>query len=151
MLIQAGPEHAAVLAALHATSFVIPWQTQEFDSLLRQPGVAAWIWNEDAPHGFVLVRAAADEAEILTVAVDPTQRRKGTAFKLLTRAFDVLRAGGTARVFLEVAADNIAAATLYARHGFHACGKRANYYGAAGHMPRVDAVVMKRELLAQDG
>jgi ribosomal-protein-alanine N-acetyltransferase len=147
MLIQAGPEHAAVLAALHATSFAAPWTAQEFETLLRQPGVAAWIWNDSAPQGFILVRAAADEAEILTLAVVPEHRRKGAAFQLLAHALDVLRSGGTARMFLEVAADNTAASALYMRHGFAPCGRRADYYGAGGKTPPVDAVVMKRELV----
>ncbi len=146
MLVQAGAVHAGVLAALHATSFAAPWEAGAFDSLLRQPGVAAWIWHDEEPHGFILVRAAADEAEILTLAVVPAARRKGTAFKLLDHALNVLRAGGTARIFLEVAADNTAAQALYTRHAFRPCGRRADYYGAGGKAPPVDAIVMTREL-----
>ena len=145
MLIQAAPEHAAVLAALHASSFAAPWRAEEFDALLRQPGVAAWIWNGEAPEGFIMVRAAADEAEVLTLAVAPTERRKGTASKLLAQALDILRVGGSSRIFLEVAADNTAASALYTRHGFAPCGRRADYYGASGKS--VDAIVMKRDLL----
>ena len=146
MLVQAAPEHADVLATLHATSFAVPWRSGEFEALLHQPGVAAWIWNAGAPQGFILVRAAADEAEILTLAVAPEHRRHGVAFKLLAHAMDVLRTGGAARMFLEVAADNTAASALYTHHGFTPCGRRTDYYGAADKMTPVDAVVMKRDL-----
>jgi ribosomal-protein-alanine N-acetyltransferase len=144
MLVQATPAHADVLAMLHATSFPAPWTAVEFASLLGQPGVAAWIEADETPHGFIMVRAAADEAEILTLAVVPAHRRKGIAAKLLAAACDVLRTGGTARMFLEVAADNIAASALYKAHGFAPCGRRPNYYGS-GHHP-VDAVVMAKRL-----
>jgi ribosomal-protein-alanine N-acetyltransferase len=90
------------------------------------------------------VRAAADEAEILTLAVDPAHRRTGIASRLLRAATAALSAGETQRVFLEVAADNSAALALYERHGFEVCGRRANYYG--GGDKRVDAVMMRRAL-----
>lgn len=147
MLIKAAREHAAVLAALHAASFAAPWRAEEFDALLRQPGVAGWIWNGDAPEGFILVRAAADEAEVLTLAVTPSERRKGTASRLLAQALNILRVGGSARIFLEVAADNAPASALYTRHGFTPCGRRADYYGANTGSKPVDAIVMKRDPL----
>lgn len=146
MLERVVPAHAEVLAALHATSFGAPWAAAEFASLLGQPGVAAWISNPDSPEGFIMVRAAADEAEILTLAVTPAQRRKGIAAKLLAASCEALRAGGTTRMFLEVAADNIAASTLYTAHGFEPCGRRPDYYGTgAAHEP-VDAIVMMKRL-----
>lgn len=143
---RAGPEHAAVLAMLHATSFPAPWDAQEFETFLRQPGIAAWIWNSETPEGFILVRAAADEAEILTLAVAPAQRRRGTAVKLMHAAMDALRAGSAVRMFLEVAADNVGARALYAGCGFAPCGRRADYYAAGRMGPAVDAIVMARDL-----
>ncbi len=141
MLVLAAPAHADVLAALHATSFNAPWAAAAFATLLGQPGVAAWMWNTD---GFILVRAAADEAEVLTLAVVPAARRKGIAAKLLAASCDALQAGGTTRVFLEVAADNIAASALYIRHGFEPCGRRPDYYGSGTAQGPVDAIVMMK-------
>jgi [ribosomal protein S18]-alanine N-acetyltransferase len=146
-LLRGDPEHAAVLEALHALSFPTPWRAAEFATLLSQPGVAAWIaYGREEPEGFILVRAAADEAEILTLAVTPAYRRKGLASKLLQEASVNLRAGKTARLFLEVAADNTAALALYGRHGFAVCGQRPDYYrGGPGKAP-VDAIMMTRLL-----
>jgi len=146
MLVLAAPAHADVLAVLHATSFAAPWSAAEFATLLGQPGVAAWISDADTPRGFILVRAAADEAEILTLAVAPTERRKRIAATLLTAACDALQAGGTTRMFLEVAADNVAASALYTAHGFEVCGRRPDYYGMGAANGPVDAVVMMKML-----
>ncbi len=148
---RAGPEHAEVLGALHALSFPAPWQEAEFAALLQQPGVAAWIViggivNEESPEGFILMRAAADEAEVLTLAVVPELRRKGLASKLLRQAFETLKAGKTTRLFLEVAADNAAACALYARHGFAPCGRRPDYYRSDPAKAPVDAIMMSRSL-----
>ena len=55
---------AATLAALHALAFERPWDAAALRSLLAGPGVFAFA----ASSGFVLARAAAGEAEILTLA-----------------------------------------------------------------------------------
>lgn len=142
-MMRASPQHAAVLAALHASSFPAPWSPTEFDVLLRQPGVGAWIVSEGAePAGFILVRVVADEAEILTLAVAPNYRRKGLGARLIGEAGATLTAGNTAQFFLEVAADNAGALALYARAGFAVCGRRAGYYKNR----TVDAVLMRRSL-----
>ena len=52
-----------------------------------------------------------------------------------------LAAGGTRRVFLEVAANNAAALALYSRKGFVPCGRRPGYYAGG-----VDAAIMERTL-----
>ncbi len=145
-ILQAAQDHASVLEALHATSFPTPWQANEFATLLNQPGVAGWIAaDRDEPLGFILVRAVADEAEILTIAVDPAHRRKGIAAQLMHVATETLRSGKTQHLFLEVAADNAAALALYKNHGFEDCGRRPDYYGGISQ-PRVDAIVMRRTL-----
>ncbi|MGE4063849.1 MAG: ribosomal protein S18-alanine N-acetyltransferase [Rhodospirillaceae bacterium] len=144
-IIRLEPAHARIAAALHGTSFAAPWSEQEFAKLLEQPGVAGLMWNPQDPQGFILIRAVADEAEILTLAVAPAERRKGIAAGLLERACRMLRAGGTHRLFLEVAADNAAARALYNTYGFSETGRRAAYYDR-GSAPKVDAIIMSLDL-----
>jgi len=81
---------------------------------------------------------AADEAEILTVAVAQAFRRRGVARMLLDRMLTESRALGAENVYLEVRASNTAAQALYSRAGFHVIGTRKNYYAH----PREDAVLM---------
>jgi ribosomal-protein-alanine N-acetyltransferase len=144
------PAHARIAGALHRTSFDAPWSEEEFAKLLEQPGVAGLMWNAAEPQGFVLIRAVADEAEILTLAVAPAHRRQGIAADLLNEACHMLRAGGTRRLFLEVAADNAAARALYTSYGFAETSRRAQYYDRGG-AKRVDAIVMTLDLAPPRG
>lgn len=143
-IVRATVLHAPVLAALRCASFKSAWDDDTFSQMLAQPGVAAWIWEDEAPRGFILVRAAADEAEIITIAVDPTHRRSGIGIKLLDHAMAELQLAKIQNLFLEVAANNEAARALYARAGFLECGTRPGYY--QDRDARTDAVIMKRAL-----
>lgn len=141
-----GQAGAALLAALHADAFADPavsgpaWNEGDFAALLATPGTFALVAGGDAPAGFVLVRVAADEAEILTLGVASAARRRGTALVLLAAAVVAVRASGAVRLFLEVAETNAAARALYRRAGFAEAGRRRGYFILAGRP--VDAVVM---------
>lgn len=143
------------LAALHAAAFdAEPWDAAAFDSLLASPGVVALTASDpdgdgdgDLAHavGFVLVRHAADEAEILTLAVVPPRRREGIAARLIEAAAITLAAQGAAALFLEVAEDNAPARALYRRAGFEEVGRRRGYYARKG-APACDALVLRLAL-----
>ena len=81
-----------------------------------------------ADDGFVLARAVAGEAEILTLAVAPAARGKGLGRALLQAAISKAQALGAQTMFLEVGADNPAALALYAGLGFTKVGDRKGYY-----------------------
>lgn len=99
-------------------------------------------------NGFLLGRVVADEAEILTLAVDPDHRRQGTGFHLVTRFLDAAGDRDAATAFLEVAADNVAAIALYHRAGFTQQGRRKGYFHAPdGQL--TDALVMACDLRAR--
>jgi ribosomal-protein-alanine N-acetyltransferase len=86
----------------------------------------------------VLARVAGDEAEILTLAVVPTLRRRGIGRCLLGRTIEHAACLGARALFLEVAADNAAARGLYAAHGLAEIGRRTEYYPDGG-----DALVLR--------
>jgi len=96
---------------------------------------------ERAPAAFVLARAAADEAEILTLAVLPAAQRQGLAQNLLQAAMATARSRGAATMFLEVSPQNTPALTLYTQSGFTQVGRRPRYYPGGG-----DALVLRRTL-----
>jgi ribosomal-protein-alanine N-acetyltransferase len=93
----------------------------------------------------VLVRLAADEAEILTLAVAPEARRRGRARALLKAAQAHAAAGGARRLVLEVAEDNAPARALYAAAGFGPVGRRRGYYDRAAGAA-ADALVLAKDL-----
>lgn len=134
--------HASLMAALHERAMTPPWSAETFATLLGQPGVVGWIaMEDDAPAGILLARAAADEAEILTLAVLPRWRRLGIALGLVGHLVDWSAAAKVARLFIEVAEDNVAARALYERSGFATVGRRSAYYA-----PGNDALLLQRRL-----
>jgi ribosomal-protein-alanine N-acetyltransferase len=142
----AAPKDAQTLAALHGRAFDDPWPVIMIADLLDGEGMIALVWEQgETARGFVLARVVVDEAEILTLAVDPASRRAGVGAALLARAIDLAAERGAAALFLEVAVDNLAALGLYDRHGFAKVGRRRAYYTHAdGHA--IDALVLRRNL-----
>ncbi len=135
---------AGALADIHATAFAAPWSGADIAALLASPGVFALIAS-DSPRGFILVRAIAGEAEILTLAVDPSFRRRGLARALVEAAAGAALGLAAETLFLEVADDNPAAIALYAGGGFAEVGRRRGYY-ARPDGASIDALVMRRDL-----
>lgn len=148
-IFDARPGDAADCAKLHARSFSVGWSEDEMERLLSDPAVVAHIarakGGRGTPAGFLMSRIAADEAEILSVAVDPAARERGIARDLLRHHLARIAARGTARIFLEVGEDNRAALRLYDGAGFREVGKRAGYYPRPGG-ETISALVLRREL-----
>lgn len=122
------------LAAIHAASFARGWSVEEMESLLRDRAVVASVLHREGrskPKGFALSRIAADEAEVLSVAVIERRRGQGGGKALFGRHLGQLAAAGARRVALEVDEDNAAAIRLYESFGFQKVGRRAAYYQRA--------------------
>lgn len=133
------------LARLHARCFTTPrpWNSAEFADLIASP--LCFLCCRAG--GFVLGRAIAGEAELLTIAVAPEARRGGIGRALMADFAAAARARAAETAFLEVAQDNAAARALYEADGWQAAGKRRGYY----HTPdgrAIDAVVMCRPLVS---
>lgn len=141
-LTAAGPDDAALLAAIHATAFPpgAAWDADTLGTLLRLEGAFALRAGED---GFILARQTLDEAEILTLAVRPAARRAGIGAALVATALCAVGAAGAKAMFLEVAEANEAAIRLYAAAGFTRIGLRRDYYAPGSH-----ALAMRRSLAA---
>lgn len=136
----------ATLASLHASGFTQAWNARAFSQLLVSPGAFALLAETGAKAcGFILIRVAADEAEILSIAVAPDGRRMGTGRRLIAAAAAKAHAMGAARLFLEVARENGAARALYQSAGFREAGFRRGYYREPG-APADDALVLKADL-----
>jgi ribosomal-protein-alanine N-acetyltransferase len=88
--------------------------------------------------GILIGRLAADDFEILNLAVGKACRRRGTGTQLVSTALEYARAAGARRTYLEVRATNAGGIAFYARMGFRECGRRPNYY----RDPMEDAVLL---------
>jgi [ribosomal protein S18]-alanine N-acetyltransferase len=137
-MIRASVAHAPALAAIHAASFPPgeTWGVDAFAIQLALPGVFALLDPEGA---LILARVAADEAEILTLAVVPELRGKGHARALLGEAAATAAAAGAKTLFLEVSEANAPARRLYEAAGFAPAGRRRRYYPDGS-----DALVLSR-------
>lgn len=131
----------AVLAAIHAASFADAWNERALADLMATPGAFALAAEE----GFILARVAGDEAEILTLAVRPSARRRGTARALVAAAASHAQQRGAQVIFLEVGIANNAAMALYRCLGFTDAGRRKGYYARPGAAPE-DALVLRSNL-----
>ena len=114
------------MAAIHAACFTTPrpWSAAEIASILD----SAFVFVLTEPSGFLIGRVVAGEAELITLAVDPNARKRGTGGRLVDGFLAEARARGAESVFLEVLASNLPAQSLYARKGFEQKGKRRGYY-----------------------
>ena len=142
------PDRALACARLHAEGFVHSWSPEEIAQLIASTstvGAAALDPVSGRLRGFVLSRLAADEAEILTIAVDPAYQGMGVGGALLRENLRQAANAGAKAMFLEVAMDNAPALGLYQRFAFVKVGERAGYYRQADGM-RATAVVMRRSL-----
>ncbi|SIS82814.1 GNAT family N-acetyltransferase [Phaeovulum vinaykumarii] len=133
----------ADLARLHGACFTTPrpWSATEFADLLAARGVFVIA----RPEGFIMGRVIADEAELLTLAVDPAARRQGIGAALLAAFEAHARAAGAVTAFLEVAAPNAAARALYACGGWAEAGCRRGYFRTPQGEAQ-DALILTRAL-----
>ena len=153
------------MAALHAAALPPGWSAASLAALMETPGTLALVASSASPPpergrsnlsasfadgfpsqptgvmGFVIVRVAADEAEILTIAVFAEARRRGTGRALLAAAGRHARTQGAKRLHLEVASGNDPALNFYADAGFIQTGLRARYYPDGA-----DALLLSRSL-----
>ena len=141
-------EHAPDCARIHAQSFSRGWSAEDFQALLADPATCADAASIGSPRrllGFAVSRIAADQAEILTIAVDAAARRRGAGRALLQAHLAHLAERRARSLFLEVDAQNAAALALYARFGFRQVGERRAYYARADGS-RANALILRREL-----
>lgn len=133
---------APALAELHAGAFARGWDVEEFERLLAESAVHAHVATagpRGALLGFVLSHVVPPEAEILSIAVAASARRRGLGRSLLGHHLSRLAAKGVTTSFLEVEEGNTAALALYGALGYETVGRRKGYYSG------VDALVLRRD------
>ena len=137
----------AAVAALHARCFDEPWQPALIGRIAQAPGGFGLLWrSEDEPLGFVLGRSNHARAEVLSLGVAPSARKRGIARALMKEAIGRVSRRGLRELYLEVAEDNAAAQRLYRALGFAPVGRRPGYY-ARPETEAVDALTFRRVLV----
>jgi ribosomal-protein-alanine N-acetyltransferase len=148
---EVGTGEADALVDLHVDAFARAWSADDFAALMSNRNVFALALRRESVlgmrrlAGFVLLRTAADEAEILTIAVGRANRGKGYGRLLMEEALRRLYREHVAACFLEVDRGNEAALRLYRRLGFKDVGVRKGYY-PQGTDTDGSALVMRLQL-----
>ena len=134
------------LAQLHGQSFHRGWDEGEFEAMLTEPNTLVHrLISGRRIIGFAVSRIAADEAEILSIALAKSHRGRGLSRKLLATHLGHLAGRGVRTVFLEVEENNQAARRLYQGSGFGVVGRRERYYRQTGG-EQLNALLMRRDL-----
>jgi ribosomal-protein-alanine N-acetyltransferase len=141
----------AVMDAAFDPAFGEAWSRRQVSDALVMPNTHYLLaaadgrapCDDEPAAGFTLSRGAADEEELLLIAVHPDHRRRGIGGTLLERLVAEARARGVTRLFLEMREGNTAEA-LYRRHGFASVGRRRHYYRRGSASP-IDAITFVRE------
>ena len=133
--------------ALEHAAFSDPWSERDFRECVASEVVFLVAAAPDGLAGYVVAQDAADEGEILNLAVVPARHRGGIGRALVEGALAALAARGVTRVFLEVRESNGAARALYATLGFQEVGRRTRYY----RRPVEDAIILRAAIPADGG
>lgn len=134
------------LAQLHGASFHRGWGEAEFETMLSERNTLVHRLRQGRKIiGFAVSRMAADEAEILSIAVASDHRGRGLSHTLLLTHLGHLAGRSVRTVFLEVEENNTPARRLYERAGFAVVGRRERYYREANG-EQLNALLMRRDL-----
>lgn len=124
------PRHVDAVAAIERAVFPRPWPPAVFRAELGRTEDRAYRvarrGRRVVGYGGVLVGAG--DAHILTVAVDPDERRGGVATRLVVELLAAAVELGATAATLEVRQSNAGAEALYRRFGFESAGVRPGYY-----------------------
>jgi [ribosomal protein S18]-alanine N-acetyltransferase len=124
------------------------WSIQMLEGeLAEQPRSRYYLVADDdgVITGYAGLLVAANQADVVTLAVAAGQWGQGVGSALLEALLAEAVRRGCTEVFLEVRTDNTRAQRLYRRYGFSQIGIRKGYYQPSG----TDALVMRRD--AADG
>jgi ribosomal-protein-alanine N-acetyltransferase len=134
------------VCALEAESFTNPWTREMLVRELRSSDVTR-IYVLRLPDGgiaaFCTCWLISDELHVNTIAVRPSERRRGLGLTLMRHVMRVSAAAGARRATLEVRRSNEAARRLYERLGFRVAAVRPHYYTK----PEEDALILWCESL----
>ena len=134
--------HVPQVAALEKECFHDPWSEKSIASELAN-SLSLWLVavENGAVAGYVGSQSVMGEADMMNIAVLPSQRRKGIAQGLVDSLVAALAARDVHSLTLEVRASNEPAKALYEKLGFSQIGRRPNYY----RNPREDALILRKE------
>lgn len=131
------------LAVLHSACFEKSWNAKQIGEICAQSQNLTLMWVEPLGQirGLIVIQVSNQEADIVTICVDPVKQNRGIAQILLNTSFDLLKHYNISELFLEVAKNNVPAIKIYEKLEFAVVGVRKKYFNNT-----TDAYVMKKQL-----
>ncbi len=121
-----------------------PWSAAQFrEELSGVPKTHKYLVALDKQEivGYGGVAIAGDVADIHTLTVIPSYRRKGIATQILKELEGWALSKGFKDFMLEMREGNLEAQPLYEKYGYQVISRRDNYYA-----PGIHALIMRKEV-----
>jgi [ribosomal protein S18]-alanine N-acetyltransferase len=121
-----------------------PWSAAQFrEELSGVPRTRKYVvaLEENELIGYAGIALAGDVADIHTLTVIPTHRRRGIASEMLRQLESWAMEKGIHAFMLEMREGNAEAQPLYEKHGYSVVSRRDNYYA-----PGIHALIMRKEV-----
>ena len=121
-----------------------PWSAAQFrEELSGVPKTRKYLVALDKQEivGYGGVAIAGDVADIHTLTVIPSFRRKGIATQMLQELESWAISKGVKDFMLEMREGNLEAQPLYEKYGYQVISRRDNYYA-----PGIHALIMRKEV-----
>ena len=140
-----------VMTSAFDPSYGEAWNRRQVEDAMVMPNTYVLLAGRDGTEpadpsdtlGFAMSRGAADEEELLLIAVKPSARGLGIGSALMRRFMENAEERGAVHLFLEMRERN-PAQNLYERCGFVAVGRRRHYYRSGNSGP-MDAITFVRQ------
>jgi ribosomal-protein-alanine N-acetyltransferase len=132
-----------ILLAIERLAYASPWTEEHFRyELEKNPYASVMVAViDDKVIGYLDFWITFQQAQINNLAVIPSLKRKGIGQILLLDGLKRIEAEGCIQITLEVRISNVAAQTLYQKHGFKTLLTKPQYY-ADGE----DAYLMEKKI-----
>jgi ribosomal-protein-alanine N-acetyltransferase len=133
-------EDISTVMELERRAYPFPWSAGNFRDCLRSGYYCPLYHLDGRIIGYGIMAVGADEAQILSLCIDPDLQGRGLGRSLLQQLLNEASSSHADSVFLEVRASNLAARNLYESSGFNEIGVRRGYYPAEDG--REDAIIL---------
>lgn len=136
-------EEAQAIANLELRAFSDAWSLKSVEGTLCQKNyINLGAWREGKLLGYLFFSCILDEGEIIRIAVEPDERRRGIAESLFRTLREECLEKGIFKWMLDVRSGNEAALACYRKIGFSEDGRRKAFYKE----PVEDAILMSCKL-----
>ena len=121
-----------------------PWSLKNFEDALTAKNLFKVFFVEKKLVGYYVALLAADECQLLNLAIHSDFQNNGYGHYLITHLKKICVDANVASIFLEVRSSNKKAFRLYEKNGFNELGIRNNYY--KNNIGWEDGILMGSEL-----